>query len=98
LFENIIVGGEEVLAGRKEKPDRGIFMKACKYVGCLPSEAIHVGDSLGADIQGGINAELLATVFINVKSRDASTFKPMPTYTIKHIAELKEIIDKLLVE
>ena len=43
LFENIIVGGEEVLAGRKEKPDRGIFMKACKYVGCLPSEAIHVG-------------------------------------------------------
>ncbi len=98
LFENIIVGGEEVLAGRKEKPDRGIFMKACNYVGCLPSEAIQVGDSLGADIQGGINAELLATVFINVKSRDASTFQPMPTYTIKHIAELKEIIDKLLVE
>jgi N-acylneuraminate-9-phosphatase len=96
LFENIIVGGEEVLAGRKEKPDSGIFMKACKYVGCLPSEAIHVGDSLGADIQGGINAGLLATVFINVKSRDASTIQPIPTYTIKHIAELKEVIDKLL--
>ena len=97
LFENIIVGGEEVLAGRKEKPDGSIFVKACKYAGCLPSEAIHVGDSLGADIQGGINAGLLATVFINVKARDMSTIQPMPTYTIKHITELKEIIDKLLV-
>jgi len=96
LFENIIVGGEEVLSGREEKPSEGIFIKACKYVGCLPSEAIHVGDSLGADIQGGINAGLLATVFINVKKIDVSTVTPTPSYTISHVAELKEIIEKLL--
>ena len=47
----IIVGGEEVLAGRKEKPDASIFMKACAAAGCKPEEAIHVGDSLSTDIQ-----------------------------------------------
>ena len=26
-FKNIIVGGDEVVAGRKEKPDKAIFLK-----------------------------------------------------------------------
>lgn len=47
----IIVGGEEVMAGREEKPAASIFMKACKLAGCEPSEAIHVGDNLYTDVQ-----------------------------------------------
>ena len=56
LFPKIIVGGEEVLEGRPEKPAASIFMKACEMAGCEPAEAIHVGDSVASDIQGGINA------------------------------------------
>ena len=49
--EKIIVGGEEVLEGRDEKPAVSIFMKACCVAGCEPEEAIHVGDSLATDVK-----------------------------------------------
>ena len=58
LFTWVINGGEEVVEGRKEKPDASVFHKACKMVGCEPSEAVHVGDSLSTDILGGQNAGL----------------------------------------
>ena len=47
----IIVGGEEVLRGGREKPSREIFLKACRVAGCAPNEAAHVGDSLATDVQ-----------------------------------------------
>ena len=47
----IIVGGEEVLGGGREKPSREIFLKACRVAGCAPNEAAHVGDSLATDVQ-----------------------------------------------
>jgi len=49
--EQIIIGGEEILIGRWEKPAAEIFFKACHYAGCSPGEAIHVGDDLLTDIQ-----------------------------------------------
>ena len=49
--ETIIVGGEEVLAGRPEKPHESIFLRACDVAGCAPNQAVHVGDSLAADVQ-----------------------------------------------
>ena len=36
LFPIILVGHEEVAAGRKEKPDKGIFLAACKLADCCP--------------------------------------------------------------
>ena len=47
----IIVGGEEVLRGGREKPSREIFLKACRVARCAPNEAAHVGDSLATDVQ-----------------------------------------------
>lgn len=38
LFDGILVGGEEVLAGRVEKPHPAIFIAACKMAGCRPDE------------------------------------------------------------
>ena len=49
--ETIIVGGEEILEGRQEKPATSIFMKACGVARCDPHEAVHVGDSLATDVQ-----------------------------------------------
>ena len=38
LFNGILVGGEEVLAGRHEKPHPSIFLAACKLSNCQPEE------------------------------------------------------------
>ena len=36
LFPTILVGHEEIAAGRAEKPDRGIFLAACRAAKCTP--------------------------------------------------------------
>ncbi len=38
MFDAILVGGEEIAAGGREKPAASIFLKACQLAGCLPSE------------------------------------------------------------
>ena len=38
LFDGVLVGGEEVLAGRADKPHPGIFLAACAIAGCKPHE------------------------------------------------------------
>lgn len=38
LFDAILVGGEEIAAGGREKPAASIFLKACQLAGCQPSE------------------------------------------------------------
>jgi N-acylneuraminate-9-phosphatase len=38
LFQNVLVGGEEVASGGHEKPHPHIFLKACQLSNCLPSE------------------------------------------------------------
>ena len=58
--KNILVGGEEVLAGRGEKPCASIFREACARVGVGPGEAVHVGDSWRADARGALDAGLRA--------------------------------------
>ncbi|MCA9719470.1 MAG: HAD-IA family hydrolase [Myxococcales bacterium] len=35
-----------------EKPDAEIFARACAALGVTPAEALHVGDSRGADVEG----------------------------------------------
>jgi putative hydrolase of the HAD superfamily len=41
-----------------EKPHGAIFQHATQAVGILPSRALHVGDSLQADVQGAVQAGL----------------------------------------
>ena len=36
LFDGILVGGEEIAAGRAEKPAASIFLRACEMAGCTP--------------------------------------------------------------
>ena len=43
------------------KPDPGIYLNCCRQLGVDPSEAMHVGDSLVADV-GGAGAVGMATV------------------------------------
>ncbi|NQZ60392.1 MAG: HAD-IA family hydrolase [Lentisphaeraceae bacterium] len=52
FVDAIIIGGEE----HEEKPHKSIFEKACRLASCKPEEALHIGDSEAADIQGAVNA------------------------------------------
>ena len=69
-LENILVGGEEVLAGRAEKPDASIFHEACKRVDVAPDEVMHVGDSWTADMVGAQNAGLRWRVWVSRRPDD----------------------------
>ncbi|XP_058061406.1 N-acylneuraminate-9-phosphatase [Anopheles bellator] len=46
------------------KPDRNIFYAACHYLGVAPGQCVMIGDKLETDIQGGIEANLGATVWL----------------------------------
>ncbi|QDZ18492.1 haloacid dehalogenase-like hydrolase [Chloropicon primus] len=94
--KDILVGGEEVLKGEQEKPHPSIFAKACKLAGCTFEEAVHVGDSLKSDIQGGINAKLAATIWINAPGKELPPNSPKPTYTVAKVTEIEEIVNKFV--
>ena len=85
---------EEVLKGEYEKPHPSIFAKACKLADCTESEAIHVGDSLKTDVQGGINAKVAATIWINAKDKDLTTDEPKPDYIVKVVTEIENLIEQ----
>ena len=87
--DHILVSGETPW----NKPDPGIFHHACKLAQCEAAEAIHVGDSLEADICGGINAALAATVWISPDRTAAPD--PRPDFTVASVLALPEILKQL---
>ena len=54
-----------------------------------------VGDSLAADVQGGINAGLLATVWVCGAQSELPAGAPRPTYTISRICDLESVLDQI---
>ena len=58
-------------------------------------QAVHIGDSLGADIQGGINAGLRATIWVNPMGKPLPRGAPQPTFIVQHVAELLGVLDQL---
>lgn len=88
LFSVILVGGEEP----NEKPHKDIFMKACKMVGCEPETAIMVGDNLKTDIQGGLNAKFLATIWVDLHGLGETVGGPKPHHIVRNILELHDIL------
>ncbi|XP_002981340.2 N-acylneuraminate-9-phosphatase [Selaginella moellendorffii] len=90
LFNVILVGGEEP----REKPYKEIFLKACELAGCDPRESVMVGDNLSTDIQGGLNAGFLATIWVNLHGHPPSS-SIHPSYTISSIAELPCVLKEI---
>lgn len=69
------------------KPHREIFEYAFQRAGALPAESIIIGDSIEADIQGGINAGI-DQVYVNHMGVAPSV---KPTYTVGSLKELEDI-------
>lgn len=91
LFSTVVVGGEHA----EQKPAVSIFTHCFKLLGVKPHDCIMVGDSLDTDIQGGFNAGVRATVWIN-KSGDALPENSVtPDYTIPSVLDLPHVLAKL---
>ena len=69
------------------KPHKEIFEYAFQVTGAQKKESIMIGDSLEADIQGGINAGI-DQVYVNHLNREPSI---RPTYTVHSLKELEEL-------
>ncbi|EIA1587428.1 HAD-IA family hydrolase [Vibrio parahaemolyticus] len=87
--DHIIVGGEEP----EEKPAASIFQKALNLVDVKPEEALHIGDSLAADIAGANNMGILS-VWVNATGASHPT-EITPNFEIRETVELKEILKTL---
>ncbi|XP_033125860.1 N-acylneuraminate-9-phosphatase-like [Anneissia japonica] len=91
-FESIVISGDEP----HPKPHPSIFEKSFKMLSVFPDECVMIGDSLATDIQGGINSNCRATVFVNPGGQPpVNSTCPKPHYTIESILELPRILDEI---
>ena len=81
----VIIGGEEP----EQKPAKSIFDKALKLANCDASQAIHIGDSFSADIEGA-NAAGIQSVWISYGQKQPRNTSTKPTYTLDSPMDLSE--------
>ncbi|XP_060609969.2 N-acylneuraminate-9-phosphatase isoform X1 [Anolis sagrei] len=87
-FNAIVVGGEH----QEEKPAPSIFHHCCELLGVQPEDCVMVGDSLDTDIQGGLNAGLKATVWVNKAIAAPKPSSPVPHYIIPSVLDFPELL------
>ncbi|UCH57794.1 MAG: HAD family hydrolase [Candidatus Bathyarchaeota archaeon] len=85
LFEVVVCSRD--LGVRKPNPE--IFEYVLGRLDVDPREAVHVGDSVEADMEGALNTGILP---IWIKTPDE---KPWAGYAISNICELPELLDKI---
>lgn len=90
-FDAIVVGGEQ----KEEKPAPSIFYHCCDLLGVQPADCVMVGDTLETDIQGGLNAGLRATVWINRNDTVLPKPSPLPHYTVSSVLELPDLLHRI---
>lgn len=88
--DHIIIGGQEP----EQKPARSIFDKALKLAGCKAYEAIHVGDSLAADIAGAHDSGITSVWIQHQQPLDAE-LGINPSHTVLHPREIPALIRAL---
>ena len=88
--DHIIIGGQEP----EQKPAQSIFDKALKLANCEAHEAIHVGDSLAADIAGAHNSGITSVWIQHQQPLDAE-LGINPRHTLMHPSEIPALIQGL---
>ncbi|MEH6549909.1 MAG: HAD family hydrolase [Pseudomonadales bacterium] len=88
--DHIIIGGQEPA----QKPDRSIFEKALRLANCEAHEAIHVGDSLAADIAGAHNSGITSVWIQHQQPLDAE-LGINPHHSVLHPSEIPALIREL---
>lgn len=85
--DHIIIGGQEP----EQKPARSIFEKALRLANCAAHEAIHVGDSLAADIAGAHDSGITSVWIQHQQPLDAE-LGINPAHTVLHPSEIPALI------
>lgn len=88
--DHVIVGGQEP----EQKPARSIFAKALNLAECEAHEAIHVGDSLAADIAGA-NGSGITSLWIQHQQPLDAELGIDPSHTIVHPTEIPDAIRRI---
>lgn len=88
--DHIIIGGQEP----EQKPAPSIFTKALALAGCEASEAIHVGDSLAADIAGAHHSRI-TSVWVQHQQPLDCELGLAPDHTVLHPSEIPTLIERL---
>lgn len=88
--DHIIIGGQEP----EEKPARSIFQKALRLANCAAHEAIHVGDSLAADIAGA-HGSSITSVWVRHQQMLNPELGIKPHHTVTHPSEIPALIRQL---
>ncbi|MCB1732029.1 MAG: HAD-IA family hydrolase [Halieaceae bacterium] len=88
--DHIIIGGQEP----EQKPARSIFEKALRLANCEAHEAIHVGDSLAADIAGAHDSGITSVWIQHQQPLDAE-LGINPHHTLLHPGEIPALIREI---
>lgn len=85
--DHVLIGGQEP----EQKPAKSIFEKALLLAGCEAHEAIHVGDSLAADIKGAHNSHITSVWIQHQQPLDAE-LGVEPHHTLMHPDEIPKLV------
>ncbi len=88
--DHIIIGGQEP----EEKPAASIFIKALALAQCEAHEALHIGDSLKADIAGACNSGIRSIWVSHDKPHDPA-IAAKPSHTVSSPLQLRGLIEQL---
>jgi putative hydrolase of the HAD superfamily len=83
-------------ASQCRKPNKNIFLEACKDIDCQPNEVVYVGDTISRDVIGSKNAGLKACIRINAVTfheLEKDQYKDKDTqYVINEFSEIINIV------
>ncbi|XP_066282657.1 N-acylneuraminate-9-phosphatase-like [Branchiostoma lanceolatum] len=88
-FDSIVLCGLYA----EQKPYPSVYRRALQELQVDAERCVMVGDRLNTDIQGGLNAKLLSTVWINPTGAAIPEGGPVPHHTVKSVLELPKILD-----
>lgn len=91
FFDAIVIGGEHP----EQKPFLSIFKLCFSMLKVEAQDCVMVGDSLDTDIQGGLNAGVRATVWINSAGGVVSDSSVRPDYTITTVLDLPDVLTQV---
>ncbi|XP_041043935.1 N-acylneuraminate-9-phosphatase isoform X1 [Carcharodon carcharias] len=90
-FDLIVIGGEH----QEQKPARSIFQECFRLLGVKPDACVMIGDNLKTDIEGGVNAGVCATIWINNNNGKLDKESAVPDYTVKSVLDVKGILENI---
>lgn len=77
------------------KPDTRMFEIACAAAGVRPDEAVHVGDSPGADVAGALRAGVHPVLLDALGAFHTEMIPGLPCHRIGRLSELPALLERL---